>query len=46
MILVQSQLCLVEIANDGLYSIQVPFLSLNASRRTKLGSDVYHIGIC
>ncbi len=39
MILVQSSLCLVKIADDGLYSI--PVLSLNKSRRPELSSDVY-----
>lgn len=34
-------LCLVQIADDGLYSI--PGLSLNANRPPELGSDVYDL---
>jgi hypothetical protein len=37
MILVQSPLCLLEIADDGFYSI--PVLYLNKSRRPELGSE-------
>jgi hypothetical protein len=41
--LVQSPLCLVRIANDGLYSN--PVLFLNKSQRLELGSDVYDLGM-
>ncbi len=38
------QTLLLKIADDGLYSI--PVLSLNASKRPELGSDIYDFSVC